>query len=898
MADTKTDADVDTTTSIMDSLLKEQEFSKLRQKIKHEKGTAQDSNEKERQSSLDTPDPSILSTSKKREKLEHFWKQDSRQRRRRRKQLTKSDVRNETARILEEFLQNQLRQQDVQTSHKYQRVVEVDVTETTTPSGGSSGYMASKSSLLREDSIPFADESDTELKRAESLPHDEIANIESMYAGKIRNKVSIKHEKSKSAPYAGTEDDYVNFGDRYGKKVRPTPPPPPGTPHTPSEKGSNRSSKEDVYVYQSVPYTGERTSEKSRAGSHKSNEGLKEHVTAFFGAREDERSTEESKPDSIFSSYTSSTDNNLDSSNLKKESKSDSSHKHGPDSVTSLIHRGDKVDKLPFSQSQSNDPSSDSSNQPVVRPKKFKNRKPTSLSLRHKDCSDSDTDSVKKPDAHGRKKKSMFKKARHQISTILRLKKPKASPDELENDEVDHSPKQKHRRQMEEKDADDDRAEDEADMFESDGFDVHEFAGNNVMEERHIHTDKHIHQTHSGKDRKTVLRTENTMESIDVIDHQDPSKNRHYDAHLRVRESSHGGFMGRLRSLTSRNKVKGSKSQQFPHSNNDNDGPHGDYSQMVSLPGTSGGYNPEENRINTYEGGFSTTNIRRRQPGAGISEIHTTQVTAEDEIKRHSSHLDIIDPEGNMIDRIYYDTTEDDVLPRNKSFDYRKQMEITERRFRGQNGDRLVRDCDTHSHMDMDLDTDGPVPEGPDISVEMEDDEDLYGKIAERLAHIGDNFLIERDIKSPCVSPRRKPSPEEEQKMVSESDTMEKSTLTPLEQEIRDELRAFADRLDDGMASNARQAAIRISGIVTYKHFQDVIEDTVGKEDGWAQIAAVFRFTKTAIQAAGAGGSLALSIKENSLRFIEDRFADWIVGQGGWDSMLSDDESDVDSELD
>jgi len=70
--------------------------------------------------------------------------------------------------------------------------------------------------------------------------------------------------------------------------------------------------------------------------------------------------------------------------------------------------------------------------------------------------------------------------------------------------------------------------------------------------------------------------------------------------------------------------------------------------------------------------------------------------------------------------------------------------------------------------------------------------------------------------------------------------------------------------------------------MVTYNHFKNVLEDSVGSEVGWAQVAAVFSITKRAIQVAGAGGALAMTIKENSLRYIEDRFADWIVGQGGW----------------
>ena len=60
----------------------------------------------------------------------------------------------------------------------------------------------------------------------------------------------------------------------------------------------------------------------------------------------------------------------------------------------------------------------------------------------------------------------------------------------------------------------------------------------------------------------------------------------------------------------------------------------------------------------------------------------------------------------------------------------------------------------------------------------------------------------------------------------------------------------------------------------------------MGNEVGWNQLAVVFHLTKRAIEAAGSGGALAVHIKEMSLKYIEDRFAHWIVGQGGWVSLV------------
>lgn len=70
--------------------------------------------------------------------------------------------------------------------------------------------------------------------------------------------------------------------------------------------------------------------------------------------------------------------------------------------------------------------------------------------------------------------------------------------------------------------------------------------------------------------------------------------------------------------------------------------------------------------------------------------------------------------------------------------------------------------------------------------------------------------------------------------------------------------------------------------MMTYNRFKDVVQESVGNEVGWTQVAAVFQLTKRAIKAAGESGALALRIKEISLEYIENRFAHWIVGQGGW----------------
>lgn len=66
------------------------------------------------------------------------------------------------------------------------------------------------------------------------------------------------------------------------------------------------------------------------------------------------------------------------------------------------------------------------------------------------------------------------------------------------------------------------------------------------------------------------------------------------------------------------------------------------------------------------------------------------------------------------------------------------------------------------------------------------------------------------------------------------------------------------------------------------RRFQQIVSDSVGSDTGWQAIARMFRLTQSAVQLAGMGTAVAIQIKEMTLNYFEDRFADWIVDQGGW----------------
>ncbi|KAH3736109.1 uncharacterized protein LOC127850832 isoform X2 [Dreissena polymorpha] len=121
---------------------------------------------------------------------------------------------------------------------------------------------------------------------------------------------------------------------------------------------------------------------------------------------------------------------------------------------------------------------------------------------------------------------------------------------------------------------------------------------------------------------------------------------------------------------------------------------------------------------------------------------------------------------------------------------------------------------------------------------------------------------------------------------------------TELEQDLVRELRRIADEIDRNGKENICQSMKDVAGLMVYSSFKSTVKQYVGNLIGWGRVAFVFQFTKKAVQAAGRGGLNARQIRENCLRYIEDKCADWIVRHGGWASMLPADSDDSRPEVD
>lgn len=822
------------------------------------------SHEQARVNRMNSADVDALTKSQKAEKLEKFLKRKRQGNRRRQKHVSVKTVRAEAAKILEEFLRSQLEDSSViakPREGRYERYVEVDITEETSPSSEGSG-------LNRQESIPFADEDDSDviLKKAESLPADHKEKYLGDSSDKL--KVPIHHEKSRSAPHASTIENEENIPQYVPKRAKTVPPPPPpGTPHSISEEGSEER----------VPYIGIPQADLAQLTDQSSS---LPHSTDAHSI--------DTLDDYRYSSYKSS---DHDSSSQQTRVKHPTPERQPPDSLDIIPHLIGQKPLSPLSEhdrtkSHSPSPSPQKSSQSLYR-KIFK---------KSGSVSSSDTDAGSSGSFQGRKKKSMFKKAQERFRSFLRIQSDQDSPTEIPRENFDQRPKHVKKPKKKQKHHDK-HAKDHVD----DEMDVYEPPSGKVLEERFTHTNKHIGQHHTQWGGGFV-RTEDATETVEI---SNGSGKKHIEKHWKIKESSDSGkgIMGRLRRMTSREKgskkqIKGSKSTTFEHGDKKKQ-----YSRTISAPGHHGDRShpihegDAKQRVRLESGGFTVTDIDRGVEGNKEHITATQVVSRPEDIRRNSSSLDIVDHTGAMVERIWFDPNDD--LPRNKSFDFDLESCVHETRVNKKGKIHTIQDVDMHQHMDTaeDREMDG-ITEGPEQEIDemtQAERERLYGVIAERLAAIGDSYTIDKQdqaAKEGSTSPRGRITVT----AGATPDEISREHLNALEIELSDTLREVAENIDERLAENARQAAVRIAGIVTYNQFKSTVGEAVGKEIGWDQVSALFNITKRAIQVAGASGALAAQIKEMSLRYFEDKFASWIVGQGGWDSVLSD--SSTDSELD
>ncbi|XP_071942028.1 uncharacterized protein [Antedon mediterranea] len=159
-----------------------------------------------------------------------------------------------------------------------------------------------------------------------------------------------------------------------------------------------------------------------------------------------------------------------------------------------------------------------------------------------------------------------------------------------------------------------------------------------------------------------------------------------------------------------------------------------------------------------------------------------------------------------------------------------------------------------------------------------EDDDTRYREVAERLAEIGDSIVGAVGGRSGGAS--------------SLPGTCTDGALVDP---------VVLQDISNHATNNSRfseDTVIRVVLDTTYHAFSTTVETLIGDDQGWNQVALVLRFTKVAMQAARTIGVHATQIKNNSIEYISDHFAEWVGSQGGWESIIIDDSDGQESEID
>ncbi|VDH89238.1 Hypothetical predicted protein [Mytilus galloprovincialis] len=511
---------------------------------------------------------------------------------------------------------------------------------------------------------------------------------------------------------------------------------------------------------------------------------------------------------------------------------------------------------------------------------------------------DTESGSVISPD---RKKKSVIKRIQERIARAVSRDREKQDNNGTGSPKVSKKPKKRKARSKKRTDKHNDDVD--------------------ILKEKHTHREGHVEQHHCGENKDIILRTDETWESTDITDFE-KSQSQHLDKHRKVKEStdlsgsSEKGFFNAIRRMTSKKGKKNKSSNMSKASIKSSQSaiiqePTGgkttvNYDRILSLPSGSHDLN-----LHLTETTTQTNKGRYRQTTKAITSprSHDKQQGAQGLPKmgpiHEKSRSEPVQPTVPMItnghdpvpNTIPHGFTfrqvsrEDDVrLPQNQSFNINYSIDERERTIRTQNGDVVV-ESDVHrsSLEPNDVEVDGSgmsvaaggrspprsIPKEGTLQEESDiDDEDPWiSLVAQRIAEMGDSYISgASQVGSPVSNP----------------DERDGEGMTELQRRLRDSFRDFGDTVNETLSLSVepQQAALNIARQVTYTKFKDTIQDLVGDNIGWQQLAMVFYVTKKATQLAGAGGAVASQLKENCLQYVEDHFASWILNQGGWVSII------------
>ncbi|KAJ8031949.1 hypothetical protein HOLleu_25324 [Holothuria leucospilota] len=197
----------------------------------------------------------------------------------------------------------------------------------------------------------------------------------------------------------------------------------------------------------------------------------------------------------------------------------------------------------------------------------------------------------------------------------------------------------------------------------------------------------------------------------------------------------------------------------------------------------------------------------------------------------------------------------------------------------------------------------------------LDEQEEFFKRIADRLAQIGDQVVQEYHFESDTAVRGEEPGPsqgkisllaEESRSRLSNGASSGAATgsASELSDAIGSRIRSTVDGLSRGRNQHIPSDVIRrVIFDTAYNTFREAVQSLINRNPGMeeiSQLALVFHFTKQACKVAQTIGKKANMIKENSINYIGDRFAAWIDSQGGWGVVVeSDSEGSVQgSEID
>ncbi|XP_071820960.1 uncharacterized protein [Apostichopus japonicus] len=207
---------------------------------------------------------------------------------------------------------------------------------------------------------------------------------------------------------------------------------------------------------------------------------------------------------------------------------------------------------------------------------------------------------------------------------------------------------------------------------------------------------------------------------------------------------------------------------------------------------------------------------------------------------------------------------------------------------------------------------------GSDVPFEqrsVDEQEEFFKRIADRLAQIGDQVVQEYHFESDTGGRGEEAGPSQAKAslLAEESRSLRgngassggaSGSTSDLNDAIGSRIRRTVDGVSRGRNQPIPTDMIRrVIYDSAYVTFQEAVQSLINRNPGMeeiSQLALVFHFTKQACKLAQAFGRKANSIKENSINYIGHKFAAWIDSQGGWGVVVESDSEDSvqESEID